>query len=218
MSGIAVVDYGLGNLFSVQRAFASLGADVRITADPGDIDSADGVVLPGVGAFGEGIRNLDQRGFTEAIRDAAGRGKPTFGICLGMQLLMDESEELGHWDGLGLVRGRVSKIGNPTDRSVKVPQIGWNTLEPPRSGGHRWSPGILDGVEPGAYVYFVHSYGVFVDDASTLVAETEYGTSRFCSVLSQANIVGCQFHPENSAEIGLAVIRNFLAMVRQSIS
>ncbi len=217
MTSVAIVDYGLGNLFSVQRAFRSLGAEAEITANPADLSGADSVVVPGVGAFGEGMRNLESRGLAPEIQALARAGKPTLGICLGMQLLMDESEELGPWKGLGLVPGRVAQIRITAGSGTKVPQIGWNDVEPP-AGRTAWSNPLMDGIEPGSYMYFVHSYAVIPADQADLVAETQYADTRFCSVFARANVVGCQFHPEKSADVGLRLIGNFLRWVERGAS
>jgi glutamine amidotransferase len=215
MTRIAIVDYGLGNLFSVERAFSAQGASASITSDPAALAAAEGVVLPGVGAFGEGMQNLEQLGLAGEVRRLAMAGKPTLGICLGMQLLMDESEELGSWRGLGLIPGRVVRFTRSTDRPEKVPQIGWNTIDPPNAhGSSTWTGTLLDGILPGEFVYFVHSYCVLADVPSDLLAETEYGGTRFCSVAVRANVMGCQFHPEKSGDAGLRLIRNFLASIQ----
>lgn len=215
MSRVAIVDYGLGNLFSVERAFAAVGASAAITADPADLEGADGVVIPGVGAFGEGIQNLEARGLAAEIRRLAAAGKPTLGICLGMQLLMDESEELGTWRGLGLIPGRVVQLPRGNPQGDKVPQIGWNSVEHPTAATSSWAGTLLNGVEPGAFVYFVHSFWVQVDEPGDMVAETDYAGTRFCSVAARGSIWGCQFHPEKSGDPGLRVIRNFVASLPQ---
>ena len=207
MKRIAIVDYGLGNLFNVERALAVCGAAPVITDDDRDIDTADAVVLPGVGAFAEGMRNLERRGLTQVVKAQAASGKPVLGICLGMQLLMDESEEFGTWPGLGLIPGRVVPFPAIT-RGMKVPQIGWNSIEP--RDGAMWSETILDGIEPGSHLYFVHSYCVVTEDAASTLAETEYGGMRFSAVAVTGNVMGCQFHPEKSSEAGLRLLRNFV--------
>jgi glutamine amidotransferase len=214
MMRISIVDYGLGNLFSVERAFSAAGATASITSDPQDLDGSDAMVLPGVGAFGEGIGNLERLGLAEEVRRLALAGKPTLGICLGMQLLMEESEELGNWHGLGLFPGRVIRFDVPRDQRTKVPQIGWNSIHPvDRESGQPWRGTLLDGVAPGDYMYFVHSYCVMPDEPTDLLADTEYAGLRFGSVLARGNVMACQFHPEKSGTAGLQIIRNFLAAV-----
>jgi glutamine amidotransferase len=214
MKQIAIVDYGLGNLHSVERALSAAGAAACITTDPVDLAVADGVVVPGVGAFGEGIQSLERSGLADVVKTLASSGKPVLGICLGMQLLMDASEELGHWTGLGLIPGRVVRIEPDGVPRAKVPQIGWNTIEPrPGAAPDTWQGTILDGVEPSESMYFVHSYCVLADEPVDILAETEYAGSRFCSVVTRANVAGCQFHPEKSGAAGLRILRNFLASV-----
>jgi imidazole glycerol-phosphate synthase subunit HisH len=211
---IAIVDYGLGNLFNVERALRATGAEPLITSDPAELEAADGVVLPGVGAFGEGMQNLERRGLGTEIQRLARAGKPTLGICLGMQLLMDESEEFGRWPGLGLIPGRVVRFEPAPAVRVKIPQIGWNSIEAPAEGDPSgWQGTLLDRIEPGAFVYFVHSYSVQTADQSDCLAETEYGGTRFCSVAVRDNVMGCQFHPEKSADAGLRLLRNFVSTV-----
>ncbi len=213
MSRIAIVDYGLGNLHNVQRALAAVGAGSEVTADPAAIEAAAALVLPGVGAFGEGMRNLEAGGLAAAIKRAAGRGTPLLGICLGMQLLMDESEEFGRHAGLGLLPGRVVRFDEPDGVRFKIPQIGWNRIVPP--AGVAWSAGLLDGVDPGSFVYFVHSYYVAPADPAQSLAETDYGRNRFCSVIGHGNVMGCQFHPEKSADAGIRILDNFARLVRR---
>jgi glutamine amidotransferase len=209
---IAIVDYGLGNLFNVEHALLAVGADPVITSTPADLESADGLVIPGVGAFGEGMRNLERVGLIDPIRSLAREGKPTLGICLGMQLLMDESEEFGRWPGLGLVSGNVVRLGSAIGERVKIPQIGWNSLDAPAETNVEWEGTLLDGIAPGAYAYFVHSYAVRVGEPTDALAETSYGGARFCSVAARGNVMGCQFHPEKSADVGLRLLLNWLRL------
>jgi glutamine amidotransferase len=219
MKRISIIDYGLGNLFSVERAFNAAGAAASLTSEPADLAAADGIVLPGVGAFGEGIQNLERLGLVDEVRRLAVDGKPTLGICLGMQLLMEESEELGQWSGLGLLPGRVIRFRPPADRPAKVPQIGWNSIQPVSDTDRLdWGGTLLDGVTPGEFVYFVHSYCVLAEQRSDLIAETEYAGLRFGSVMARGNVMACQFHPEKSGDVGLQIIRNFLAAVPSKLS
>lgn len=214
MSRIAIVDYGLGNLFSVERAFGAAGATATITTDATALAGFDGIVVPGVGAFGVGIQNLEGSGLANELRDLAKRGMPTLGICLGMQLLMDGSEELGDWQGLGLLPGKVIRLGANDADGAKVPQIGWNTIAPPVVGGARpWKGTFLDGIDAGEAAYFVHSYCVIAAEPTDVLAESEYAGTRFCSVIARGNVMGCQFHPEKSGGAGLRLIRNFLDLV-----
>ena len=200
---VVVLDYGLGNLRSVTRGLERADATVEISADPADIDAADGIVLPGVGAFSEGMDNAGP--FREVLVDAAAEGKPLLGICLGMQMLLTESEEAEHAgegdvEGLDLIPGTNVRF----DGGQKVPHMGWNEL-----AAEREHP-LLDGVD-GEYAYFVHSYYAAPVDDTAVVATTEYG-ERFASVVANeaGNVMGTQFHPEKSGETGLRILQNFV--------
>lgn len=200
MLSVAIIDYGMSNLRSVRHAFEYLGANARIIDSPGDLTSARAFVLPGDGAFGPAMENLQAGGWLEPIRTAISRGTPFLGICLGMQLLFDSSEEMGEYRGLGILRGRVKKF--PAS-SVKIPQIGWNQLNIANSSR------FLAGVNDGAHAYFVHSYYCEAKDANVIAAQTEYGI-RYASVVEKENVWGAQFHPEKSGTDGLQMLRNFL--------
>ncbi len=217
---IAVVDYGLGNLRSVTRGLERVGAAVQITDDPAEIEDADGIVLPGVGAFSEGMENAGP--FRDLLVEQADAGKPLFGICLGMQMLLTTSEEAKHAgegsaEGLDLIPG--TNVRFPTD--VKVPQMGWNTLsverEHPLTGGPALDSSDADS-DPdrsvdGEYAYFVHSYYAKPEDPDAVVATTDYGTE-FASIIANeaGNVFGTQFHPEKSGETGLTILQNFVDM------
>jgi len=198
---IAIVDYGIGNLRSVEKAFQHVGATVLVTADPSRLEAAQGVVLPGVGAFGDGMAQLRAAGFVPALEALAAAGKPLLGICLGMQLLFEESEEMGRFTGLGLLPGRVRRFA----ANLKVPHIGWNQVHAVRS-----SP-LLEGVAQDGYAYFVHSYYVEPAGAGDVAATTDYG-GPFVSVVGRGHLFGLQFHPEKSQEVGLQMLRNFVAV------
>jgi len=218
MSKIVIVDYMLGNLYNVQRAFKSMGTKTLITNKKEDLRIADKIVLPGVGAFGEGMKHLKQTGLDKIIKEAANQGKPILGICLGMQLLMSESEELGKWEGLNLVPGKVVRFDPPrADNKFKIPQIGWNKLIPSHSQEENnkklWEETILHGIKEDTYMYFIHSYYVQVENPEDSVADACYGHNRFCSVVQKNNVIGCQFHPERSAEEGINILKNFISMV-----
>ncbi|TLY43074.1 MAG: imidazole glycerol phosphate synthase subunit HisH [Nitrospirae bacterium] len=200
---IAIVDYDMGNLKSVHKAFESVGHLATVTRDPQAIADASHVVLPGVGAFGDCMRNLERHGLVEPVLGAIRAGKPFLGICLGFQLLFSESEEFGTHRGLGVIPGRVVRFasgGSPT--LMKVPHMGWNSI----AIGKR-SP-VLDGVPDGAFMYFVHSYYVVPDDQSVACTMTDYGRP-FVSSVARDNIFACQFHPEKSQSEGLRIIQNF---------
>lgn len=204
MTSVTILDYGLGNLFNLELALSSLGATVSFASLGSDIPRCERLVLPGVGAFEAGMSNLRSRGLIEPILAHARSGKPLLGICLGMQLLMSESEENGRWSGLDIFQGKVRRL-NPQDSSLKVPQIGWNSIElaPQHTN-------LLDFLPAAPEVYFVHSFCVEPADVSLISAHTSYGNDSFCSVICSGNIVGCQFHPERSATHGLTILGNFL--------
>lgn len=215
-SVIAVIDYGLGNLFSISRALTYLGAQVEVTSSPAVIRRAGALVLPGVGAFGDGMRQLHAQGLVEPIREAVEAGRPLLGICLGMQVLFTESEEFGVHEGLGLIDGKVVRLyeTDPAGRRVKVPHIGWSDLQATqlRSG---WSSTILDGLTEGDSMYFVHSYVPRPKSEGATIAETIYGGHRYCAVVQAEHVAGCQFHPEKSGEAGLHLLGNFISGTRE---
>lgn len=197
---IALVDYGIGNLRSVGKALAAIGAEVHITNHPAEVLAAEKVVLPGVGAFGDGMARLRQLGLDSAILALVCRGTPILGICLGMQLLFEQSEEMGTHSGLGLLKGSVLRFSLS---SVKVPQTGWNQVHIGRPST------LLQDLADGSYAYFNHSYYCQPVDPASTVAETEYG-DRYASVVACGNIYGVQFHPEKSQSVGLLILRNFV--------
>ena len=196
---IALVDYNLGNLRSVEKALATVGADVRLTSDPDVILAAEKVVLPGVGAFGDGMLNLRRRGLDEVVHEVVARGTPLLGICVGMQVLFEESEEHGRHRGLALLPGVVRRFESA---DLKVPQTGWNQILAARETV------LLRGLAPGDYAYFNHGYYCGASAADTL-AHTEYGL-RYASVVGRGRLYGVQFHPEKSQRVGLTILRNFV--------
>jgi glutamine amidotransferase len=199
---IVIVDYGVGNLRSVQKALELVGAAAIVSDDLAALDAAQGVILPGVGAFGDGMDNLVARQLVDPVLRQVQAGKPLLGICLGMQLLFEESEEMGRHQGLGLLPGRVVRF---PDSNLKVPHIGWNQLLGTRGE-------VLQGIQDGAYAYFVHSYYALPDDPADVLATTEYGLE-FASVVGRGKILGAQFHPEKSQEVGLQLLENFSRVV-----
>ncbi len=207
---VAVIDYGMGNLLSVRRGLEHCGATVVVTADPGVILSTSKVVLPGVGAFANGMAELSRLGLDAVVREVAARGVPLLGICLGMQMLLDESEEFGITAGLGLIPGRVVPIPSNTTHPQKIPHIGWNALVLPQ-GRENWEGALLQEIKPGEAVYFVHSYMASPSDPSHRIADCLYGDTSVSAVIERGNVFGCQFHPEKSGEVGLKVLRRFLA-------
>jgi glutamine amidotransferase len=207
---VTVVDYGMGNLFSVSRALERSGAEVRQATTAGEIDGADRLVLPGVGAFADGMRELAERGLVEPLRRYAASGRPFLGICLGMQMMFETSEEFGEWEGLGLLRGRVAAVPGTSVGGLphKVPHVGWSGLHVPHAGD--WSESILGSLGPGSAVYFVHSFAAQPAHRADLLAEVEYGGRRLCAAVRRGPLNGCQFHPEKSAEVGLGIMREFV--------
>ena len=197
MGYIAIVDYGAGNLMSVHNTLDYLGYENKVAASADMIESAAGVILPGVGAFPDAMVALEHSGLTEAVLKAA-KEKPFLGICLGMQMLFEESDEVRPCKGLGLLPGRIERI----ETSLKLPQIGWNALDILRPNA------MTDGLENGSYVYFVHSFMAHPSDENDLAAVTDYGT-RVPAMVAKGNLFGCQFHPEKSGEVGLTMLRNF---------
>lgn len=205
MRPLAIVDYGMGNLRSVQKALERVGQAAEITRDPERVATAPAVVLPGVGAFGACMENLTGYGLAEPVRAAIDAGRPFLGICLGMQLLFEESEEFGPVRGLGVLPGRVVRFPESPER--KVPHMGWNTLHVERR-----VPALAD-VAEGAYVYFVHSYYPVPADPALVATTTPYGEP-FASSVARDNVFACQFHPEKSQRVGLRLLENFVAVVR----
>lgn len=199
---IAIVDYGVGNLFSLKSSFAEIGADVTVTSDAEVIRSAEKIILPGVGAFGDAAEKLRQSGLDKVVIEETQKGKHLMGICLGMQLLFEKSFEYGEHDGLGLIKGSIRPISDVIPKDLKIPHIGWNQL----SFGKEQHP-IFKYLDEGDCVYFVHSfYGAECDDS--VIATTEYGAALTAAVAS-ANVCGCQFHPEKSGKAGLSILKAF---------
>jgi glutamine amidotransferase len=209
-SSLVIVDYGVGNLRSVYKAVEAAGATAEVITSPDGLAGAAGIVLPGVGAFGDAAANLRAAGFEAPLRQAVQSGTPLLGICVGMQMLFDESEEMGRHAGLGIIPGRVVRFaGNlhgPDGRLLKVPQIGWNQL------CHAQTDPLLAGVPDGAYAYFVHSYYCAPADPACAVATTDFG-GPYASIVRRDNVWGIQCHPEKSQAVGLRILRNFVAIV-----
>jgi glutamine amidotransferase len=195
---IAILDVCSGNLRSVERALAHVGGDVVVTRDPETVRRADKIVVPGQGAFGVFMRGLAERGLGDALRESIAAGTPYLGICLGLQILFEHSEE-GDVAGLGVLEGRVVKLA-PTDRSLKVPHMGWNRVA---------SRQPIAGIDDGAHVYFVHSYHVVPENRSIVALEAEHGIP-FCAAIRTGNLFACQFHPEKSQAVGLRLLRAFV--------
>ncbi|MBF0267922.1 MAG: imidazole glycerol phosphate synthase subunit HisH [Alphaproteobacteria bacterium] len=209
MTTVTVIDYGVGNLLSVARALSQIGATPVVTDDLNLIASAQHLVLPGVGAFAHGMQGLSKRGMDKLAIAHAQAGKPLLGICLGMQMLLDESGEFGVHAGLGLISGKVSAIPN-TDAQGKphrIPHIGWNALRPPQ--GRDWRGTLLESTPDGACVYFVHSFAANPSHAADNLAEVDYNGLKICAAVQRDNVMGCQFHPEKSGDVGLSILKRF---------
>ncbi len=202
---IAIVDYGMGNLRSVEKGFQKVGVEVTVTSDPAAVDNADAVVLPGVGAFRDCIRNLADLKLTDAVVRSIGKGKPYLGICLGLQVLFSESEEFGTCRGLDIFRGKVVRFRT----GLKVPHMGWNTV----TVGRR--PPIFGDIEDQSYFYFVHSFYVVPEDRDIIAGTTEYGEP-FTSMIWKDNVFATQFHPEKSQDLGLKILKGFGEFVRRA--
>ena len=200
---IAVIDYDAGNIRSVEKALLAMGQDVCITGDAEKILSADRVILPGVGAFGDAMENIRRTRLDQVIRRVVGEGKPFLGICLGLQLLFERSEEAPGVEGLGILKGEILRI--PEAEGLKIPHMGWNSLHLENDGR------LFRGIEEQSYVYFVHSYYLKAADEKIVKASTEYCTHIHASV-EQGNVFACQFHPEKSGSTGLAILKNFLSI------
>ena len=200
----AIIDYGVGNLFSLKSSFAAIGEEVIVTSDPKVIENADGIILPGVGAFEDAAAKLRESGLVDVIREQAAKGKPLMGICLGMQLLFDKSYEYGEHEGLGLIKGNVRPISDVIAPGLKIPHIGWNALHFTKE-----SP-LFRYISDGDCVYFVHSYYAAECDGS-VIATTEY-SAELTAAVADGNIFGCQFHPEKSGKVGLNILKAFARM------
>lgn len=209
---IAIIDYGLCNMFSVKHACEKVGMEGHITDDHKEILNSDAVILPGVGAFADAMEALKQRDLVSPLKEAVASGKPFFGICLGHQLLMSESEEFGHCEGLGFIEGTVKRFDN-SNKKIRVPHVGWNEVHFAHENNDH-SP--LAGIPEGAHVYFCHSYCVEPEDDSVILSRTRYGDYDFCSSLYHKNITSFQFHPEKSGPVGMQIYKNILNMVLKS--
>ena len=199
---IAIIDYGVGNLYSLKSSFAAIGEEVKVTCDETVIDAADGIILPGVGAFKDAAEKLNASGMADVIKQQAEKGKKIMGICLGMQLLFNKSYEHGEYDGLGLIDGEIVPIEEHINKNLKIPHIGWNSLKITDS-----KCPLFKYINDGDFVYFVHSY--FADKCkNAVVAVTEYD-AELTAAVQKDNVFGCQFHPEKSGDVGLSILKAF---------
>jgi imidazole glycerol-phosphate synthase subunit HisH len=207
---VAVVDYDIGNLYGVQRALETAGGAVLLTADAAAIAAAERVVLPGVGAFADCMQGLRERGLVDVVRNYALGGKPLLGICVGMQMLADASEEFGQHEGLGVIPGTVRAVpaSDVEGRPHNIPHIGWSALS--RPAGRDWRGTPLENTEPDTFVYLVHSFALLPARESDRLADCHYGGHRICAAIGRGNVFGTQFHPEKSGPAGLAMLAAFL--------
>lgn len=216
---VAIVDYGVGNLFSVKHACDRVGLQASITSRKQEILSAEAVILPGVGAFGDAIESLRRLDLIPVLKEVAASSRPFMGICLGMHLLMEESCEFGSHKGLGIIKGSVIRFDNPVDipgERLKVPHIGWNHVyREDGSNGMSWTKSVLEGIADGEFMYFVHSFYVEPEDQELSLSLTQYGDIKFCSSLQNKNIFACQFHPERSSSQGLKIYFNMASLINK---
>jgi glutamine amidotransferase len=216
---VAIVDYGLGNLYSVRRACAHVGLEAVVTSDRREVSSAQGIVLPGVGAFGDAMATIGKLDLAGPLREAASRGTPLLGICLGVQLLMSRSEEFGAHEGLGVIKGSVVRLDHPREgeRPLKVPTVGWNGIRRPRPdvAGDPWKDTPLEGRPDGEAMYFVHSYCVQPEDPGVILSVTRYGQIEYCSSVRRGNLFALQFHPERSGTEGLKIYGAWARLLRR---
>ena len=216
---VAIVNYGVGNLFSVQHACNNVGIKACITSHKQEILSADAVILPGVGAFGNAIESLRKLDLIHVLKDVATSSKPFVGICLGMHLLMDESEEFGSYQGLGIIKGSVIRFDNPVGvfgKRLKVPHVGWGCIHKNiDTRGNSWETSMLRGLSDGECMYFVHSFYVKPKNQNIVLSNTQYGNVEFCSSLQSRNIFACQFHPERSGLQGLKIYSKLASFINE---
>lgn len=211
MKKIVVIDYGIGNVKSMVNAFENLGVEAVLTGDEQEIMAADAVILPGVGAFKHGMDNLIERNLVPVIHNYVATGKPFLGVCLGMQMLMEESEEFGRSKGLGLIEGSVKIIPLLSDTTEKLPHVSWNELIEPTKG--RWNDTILSTTKDGTDMYFVHSFAAIPNHQTDVLASCNYGNLNFCAAVHKKNIYGTQFHPEKSGIFGLRILEEFIKLI-----
>ncbi|TWT55563.1 Imidazole glycerol phosphate synthase subunit HisH 1 [Thalassoglobus neptunius] len=205
---IGIIDYGMGNLRSVQKAFEFLGVPAQIVSRPNEMEQFPGLILPGVGAFRDAIQEIRQKDFPTALRDSVDSGKPLLGICLGLQLLFETSYEDGEYEGLGLIDGDVVRFQNEPE--LKIPHMGWNAVDTVQAHP------LLEGISNESHFYFVHSFFVRPTDRETVIGQTTHGTQPFASIVAKGNLMATQFHPEKSQRVGLQLLRNYANLVEES--
>lgn len=214
---ISIVDYGMGNIFSVQKACEHFGFRSLLINSAEQIKNSECLILPGVGAFGDAMQSLNKFGLIKPITDFIKTGKPFLGICLGMQLLFEESEEFGHHEGLGIIKGRVRKfpLSDKEGARTKIPNVGWSRIYKARDN-NLWEDSLHKGLEDGTFVYFVHSYYCEPDEKSVILSYSEYAGIEFCSSILKGNIYASQFHPEKSGQDGLIIYKNWIRSVYEA--
>ena len=210
---IVIINYEIGNIRSILNAFQKIGITPILSRNQKEILSADGIVLAGVGAFSHAMQNLQKYSLLDTIKEYAKTNKPLLGICLGMQMLLDESEEFGTTEGIGLISGRVIKLPTKNRKHEKLPHVSWNEITPKRID---WKNTILNNINSKSDMYFIHSYVTIPDDENQILSTTIYSDYEFCSSIKKDNIYGCQFHPEKSAKEGLKIIKNFVNIVKEN--
>jgi imidazole glycerol-phosphate synthase subunit HisH len=210
---VVIIDYDIGNVKSICSAFEKIGIEPVLTRDENEILNADGVVLPGVGAFSHGMENLHKYSLVEILKEFVKSNKPLLGVCLGMQMLFDESEEFGITKGIGLISGKVIKMPTKDSKNEKLPHVSWNEI---KQKNINWINTILQNISQKSDMYFVHSYIAVPLDENHILSTTIYSDSEFCSSVKKDNIYGCQFHPEKSAKIGLKIIENFIDIIKEN--
>jgi len=215
---VAIIDYEMGNLFSVKRALENAGLNYFVTSEASSILASDAAILPGVGAFGDAMKNLSKYDLIYPVRDYIASGRPFMGVCLGMQLLMDESEEFGAHKGIGIFDGSVVRLAPLENRSFKIPQVGWNSIYPPADREELWNDpsSPLKNIKNGEYMYFVHSFCCLLREADSVHSLTNYEGVQYCSSVLKKNVFACQFHPEKSAAMGLEIYSRWAEIIRNS--
>lgn len=209
---IVIVNYGIGNVKSIMNAFENQGKKAVLSRDRDVILKADGLILPGVGAFSHGMNNLNKYDLVAIIKEYVKTGKPLLGICLGMQMLLEKSEEFGDTKGIGLIKGKVIKLPIDKSNKMKLPHISWNEIKPKKI---EWTNTILDNIEENSDMYFIHTFIAKPNNENEILSVTKYHNQEFCSSLKKENIYGCQFHPEKSSKKGLSIIKNFIKIVKE---
>lgn len=212
-SDIVVIDYGIGNVKSMLNALETLGVKPTLTNDRELILNSRGVVLPGVGAFNSGMENLKHHNLIQVITDYIETNKPFLGVCLGMQMLLDESEEFGNTKGLGFIKGKVTKLEPNHVKGEKLPNVSWNEIKEPSQ--NRWKSTILENTAPMSDVYFVHSYAARPERSESILATAQYGNADFCAAVQKNMVFGTQFHPEKSGDVGLRILEKFIELTKK---